>query len=462
VAETYDVAGRLAQGRSAVETVSRYVWASHQVGYQHPDLTLHPGQLSDWYGTEEGLDLLALQRDCDAFDAAARIVDDALAGQLRQVTALADAWQGAGALASEEFLRRQSTAAAEVAAAVRTTADALRQVRDDVWRAVDTKVDAVVGIEGAVAGTRSQWLTAAQTVVSGLGDRAAASELVDTAVKPFVDNTIRTEWLAAMRAATATVAGAYQQAAARIAAAGRIGFEIPEVLGPVAPRPAAPPFRRDDAVTDVAEGARPVAATVPSAWEAPAAAPPAPAPAPAPAGQAPAPAWPGASPLPSPAMPGGAPMPDVGGGLPGLGSGFADTLGGLLGGGGGGPGLDTAEWEPPDLSDDLDESDEPDEEEEDLEDEEEEPDKEEEPEQEDPEGGEGPAEADPAEEPVTDEAPVDAAVPAEPPPAPTPPPPPAEPIAAAPPPAEQETPCEIAADEVPQVGPAPVSEPGGG
>ncbi len=48
---------------------------------------------------------------------------------------------------------------------------------------------------------RAEWLAAAQTVTTGAGDRAAASELVDQQIKPFVDNDIRSDWLAAMHRA---------------------------------------------------------------------------------------------------------------------------------------------------------------------------------------------------------------------------------------------------------------------
>ena len=60
-------------------------------------------------------------------------------------------------------------------------------------------------------------------------------------------------------------------------------------------------------------------------------------------------------------------------------------------------------------------------------------------------------------EPAAEEPQPEAAAP----PAPTPPPPPAEPLPP-PPPVEERTPCDIASDEVPQVGPPPVSERGGG
>ncbi|MCV7069882.1 hypothetical protein H7H73_04620, partial [Mycobacterium rufum] len=242
----FDVPGRLAQGRAAVETVSQYVWASHQVGYQHPDLTVHAAQLRDWYGTEDGMNLSALQQDCAALDAAVRAADEAVAVQERQQDALSDAWQGAGAQASQDFLHRHGVASADVTQAVRTAAEALRRVGEQVWGAVDAKVDKVVAVEADVGAARADWLAASATVISGVGDRAAASELVETAVKPFVDSRIRTDWLSAVQAASAAIADAYQGGAAEIRAASHAAFAIPGDLGPAAP----PPPRHE--VADVA------------------------------------------------------------------------------------------------------------------------------------------------------------------------------------------------------------------
>jgi hypothetical protein len=170
-----------------------------------------------------------------------------------------------------------------------------------------------------------------------------------------------------------------------------------------------------------------------------------------------------AGPIPPPADPlAAAPLGAMGSSFPGLGGGgvsglgqqLADTLSGLLGGAGGGipdaelpdaPELEVPADEEADLAED-------------------------EPAEGEPAEGE-PAEGEPAEgEPAEDDAvPVEEAaatagdsatgeLSCEPvaAPAPTPPPPPAEPL---PPPAEpvtaEQTPCEVAADEVPQVGEPP-------
>lgn len=479
--ENYDVASRLAQGRPAVDTVAQYVWASHQVGYHHQDLTTHPAQVRDWYGTEDGMDLGALQRGWSALDAAMRAVDEALGVQDRQLAQLSAVWHGAGGQAAQDFLRRHSDASAAVAAAVRTAAEAVATLRDDLWQAVSSKVDTAVAIEARAEGARAEWLAAATTVTTGAGDRAAASELVDTAVKPFVDNDIGGEWLVAMRSAVATVTAAYERAVDEIDGEPSPVFDIPGDFGPACRggETATAPACADpvpDCPSPVAASAPVAAPTAPSAWSAPVA----PAPAPAAASASPLqsppplPPVPPAPPAPTAPPPLGEPaasplgamgsaMPGMGGGLSGLGQQFADTLSGLLGGAGGGL-LGGAEGGIPELPDtELDEpvfDDEPvePEEEEDVE--------------------EDPEDVAVEEEEAVEEAGVDTVVaegsvvaeevpeqdlcePTEPggpaaTPAPSPAPPPAEPL---PPPAApvaaEPTPCEIAADEVPQVGEPP-------
>ncbi|TRW81667.1 hypothetical protein FK535_15010 [Mycolicibacterium sp. 018/SC-01/001] len=461
MADSVDVPGRLAQGLPAATTLSEYVWAAHQVGYVDPDLTLHPGQVRDWYGTEDGMDLAVLQRDCVALDAAARVTREAMAIQEDLAGTLSNAWRGSGAHAAWQFLSRHRVASAAVADALDAAAAALQRTLDQVWRAVDTKVDVTVGVDADVGAAREHWLAAATTVTSGAGDRVAAAELVDTAVKPFVQNRIGGEWLSAVQASGAAVAEAYRTAAAQINGRAPAEFEIPGALGPVA----APP---------------PVAPTVTAGWEAPAAAsvsagvpapagasvgPAVPAPA-APSPLAPTPVAPSALAPPADAvappsapplapMPAGAPMSDLGGGgLSGIGQRFADALSGLLGGGASGDATDSpADIEPPQLPEPDEEEDEP---------EEDEPDDEEElTEDEDAEG-----EPD-AEEIVTEQVPEPGPESGHEPqpapePAPTPPPPPAEPLPPLPPPTGERTPCEIAADEIPQVGPPPATGPGGG
>ena len=93
------------------------------------------------------------------------------------------------------------------------------------------KVTATVQIEGGRAGERVAWLAAARAVSTGVGDRSAASELIDQEVKPFVDNDIGGQWLAAMRAATAAVADAYDAAVTTLRGGPVLVFDRPGDLG---------------------------------------------------------------------------------------------------------------------------------------------------------------------------------------------------------------------------------------
>ncbi|MDZ4266208.1 MAG: hypothetical protein U1D00_11015, partial [Mycobacterium sp.] len=282
MAEKFDVSSRLAEGRPAVDNVAQYVWACRLLGYQHPDLTRNAVQVRDWYGSENGMDLRALADDCAALEAAARSAQEALAVQDRQFAVLSGGWLGEGGQASQDFLRRHGDASAAASAPVRTAAEALRALRDDLWGAVDAKVASVVAIEARTEAHRADWLAAAQTVTTGSGDRAAAAELVDHSVKPFVDSSIRTEWLSSMHTAMASVADAYQRAAAEIAAERHPVFDVPGDLGPTwSPSPVPgceeriPPAVPAALAAPAAPAALGVpaapAATTPSAWSEPSA-----------------------------------------------------------------------------------------------------------------------------------------------------------------------------------------------
>jgi hypothetical protein len=446
VPEGFDVAARLATAEPAVERIGTYVWACRQLGYQDPDLTVHPAQVRDWYAHDDGLDLRALDADCDALSAAAAAADDAVRRHGELAAQLAGAWSGGGAGAASEFLWRHGQSAVAVRDGLRRAADAMATLRDELWRSVDEKVGAVLDIDDRRLPQRAEWLAAAQTVTAGAGDRVSASELVDQQIKPFVDNDIRSDWLAAMRRATASATAAYDAASARLDSGVTPPFDVPgtlDVPGELGPRWEGP----DGSPASVAAmpaATVPAAAVIsspPPAFDPPAAAPAA-APAPAPI----------ADPLPAAAAPAAAPassMPslgEMGGGMPSLGTGasgfgqqLADLIGGLVGSSddalpdpqgldppnetdGQGDNADQeAKTEPADAADESapdEEADAPD--------------------------AAAPDETETEPKPTLEPA----ATPVPPPPEPPPPVPPAVQEAL---PTEQ-TPCEIAADELPQVG----------
>jgi hypothetical protein len=457
----FDAASRLAQGRPAVETVQDYVWACQMLGYRHPDLTLHASQVRDWYGSEDGIDLLALDADCEALRAVAAATEGVLARQEAQLASMSVAWHGPGAQASRDFLRRHGEASEAVVAVVRTAAETLVSLRDRLWHSVDEKVAATIAADSR--GARADWRAAAQTVTTGAGDRVTASELIDQEVKPFVDNEIRSEWLSAMRSAVAAVTDAYDAAAAELTSEVAIAFDVPGDLGPSwSPSPsdgAATAPAGANSVGAGPVGAGPIGAApagaptmwsaAPSAQSMPTPLPPPPLPPPPPTGP---PVEPASMAPPSlPSLGGG--MPDIGSGLSGFGGQLGDLLGGLMGT------SHDALSELPEIDDEPDELEELDELDDEAPDEDED-----EPEAEEGEKGEAGVEetdvgesepaTDTADEPPSEESPAEplpAAVEPVPPP-PTPAPPPIEPLVAPAPTTAAGTPCEIAADELPQVG----------
>ena len=324
MADRLDVADRLAEGRPAVEHTETYVRACHVLGYQHPDLTAHPAQIRDWYDSEEGLDLRALDRDCAELRAAAAAVTEALRMQRAQVAELAAAWTGPGGDSAVRFLERHCDAANVVATEVRAAAQRCESLRDNLWYLVDSKVATAIAIDDRTRAQRPAWLAAAAAVTTGVGDRPSAEEMVRQQITPYVDNEIRDDWLTTMRSTVEGVDTSYDMVTDRMAAAPTARFEVPGDLGmgyqplpPSATTPAAP--------------VSPTAVSGPSADPAPAPALTTAAPA-APAAAAPA-AIP-ATPLPDLGTAAAMPASDVSGGLGGLGglaSRIVDAMGSLLG-----------------------------------------------------------------------------------------------------------------------------------
>jgi hypothetical protein len=458
VAERFNVAQRLAEGAAAVEHTQSYVWACHVLGYQHPELTAYPAQVRDRYDTEDGLDLWVLDDDCAKLRAAANAAEEALSRQRAQYAQLAEAWTGPGAGAATEFLQRHCSVGEAVAAGVRIAAERCATLSDDLWQLIDAKAATAIAIDDRRLAERSAWLAAAQTVSTGAGDGSSADELVDHQIKPYVDNDVRIDWLDAMRKTAASVEASLDAVTAAVTAAPAPRFEVPGDLAAQSPPLDKPPAPN--------VGAVPVPVVPASAGAAPAG-PPHAGPPPAHA-DAELPAAPPAAPddVPPP-LPIDDPLGTSLGGLGGLGGSSAGGLGGLGGGIGGiisqivdavGGLLGSLGDVPDDLSDDGLDNDDPDNQH-DLASE--------------PDPDQKSAEADDNDEPAAPEipevppappTPVDTSAPppadaAPPPPVqPEPPtidpqPPPVEPPAAqADPQPDESTPCEIAADELPQAG----------
>ncbi|OBJ61430.1 hypothetical protein [Mycobacterium colombiense] len=468
MADRLDVAARLAEGRAAVEHTQTYVQACHALGYQNPDLTTHPAQVREWYAREDGLDLRALDRDCAELRAAGMVATEALRMQRAQVAELAAAWTGPGGDAAVQLLQRHCDTADAVTTELRAAAQRCESLRDNLWYLVDSEVATAVAVDDRVRAQRPAWLTAAAAVTAG--DRDGAADVVREQVMPYVDNDIRNDWLTAMRSASDGVETSYAMVVDKMTAVPTARFEFPGDLGTgVVPVQLAPPVAAapipaaDQAPIPAADPAPTLTAAVPGPVGAP---PDSVAP---PVSAAPPADW-GAALGDALGMPAG----NLGGGLGGLGGGDLGGLGDLgggsgLGGGGGllglagrivdavggligsaddGDGEDVGADALNGDEDALDEkpfhaadpentvvdktTDDPDD----------------------------PAEADQAQpmgepQPEPDDAiqPIEAPPPADAPPADAPPAPPAAPVAEPAPAADPEkTPCEIAADQLPQAG----------
>ncbi|MGF2946942.1 hypothetical protein [Mycobacterium sp. Lab-001] len=353
MADRFDVAERLADGRFAAEHIQCYVQACRALGYREPDLTARPSQILDWYDSEQGLDLHALDRDCAQLRAAGAAVAEALRIQRAQVDELAAAWTGPGGAAAIAFLRRHCDAADTVTTEVRAAAQRCESLRDNLWYLLDSKVATTVAIDDRTQAQRPAWLTAAAAATHGAGDPASVEQVVRHEINPYVDNDIRNDWLTAMRSSMAGIAAAYDMVIDRMAVAPVAYFEVPGDFGP-AYQPDPPAAVAPAAVVPAAVAS--LGPTDPSLPPAPAGAPPPP---PAPAGAPPPPPVP-AGPPPPPPVPAGPPpaaataplaqdwgaalgdaagMPagglggDLGGlgGLSGLAGRIVDAMGGLLG-----------------------------------------------------------------------------------------------------------------------------------
>ncbi len=443
-----DVAARLAEGRPAIEHTQSYVQACHALGYWQPDLTSRPSQIRDWLDTEDGLDLRALDRDCDELREAGAAVMEALRIQRAQVAELAAAWTGPGGDAAVGFLERHCDAAYTVATEVRAAAQRCESLGHNLWYLVDSKVATAIAIDDRTQAQRQTWLAAAATVTTGAGDRPTAEEVIRQQVNPHVDNDIRNDWLTTMRSTVAGIATSYNMVTDKMAAVPAARFEFPGDLGPgYRPLPPAPQSAPASA-----------AAVAPSVFPS------------LPVDSARAPTVTTAAPAPVPTVPPTAlpdlgtalgdasamPAGDLGGGLSGLGglaSRIVDAMGSLLGSAadrlGDSSALDDSDVDPF-RADDEHDNDEHDNDEHDND------------ERDDDEHDDAGNVGDPAQAtgvddneaamPAAQPGPVDAPPPLDPPPVDAQPAPVDAPASAADAPTEGSTPCEIAADQLPQAG----------
>ncbi|OBJ49560.1 hypothetical protein [Mycobacterium sp. 1423905.2] len=438
MADRLDVAGRLAEGRPALDHAETYIRACQAVGYDPADLN---ARLRDAYDSEDGLDLHVLDGDCAQLRAAGAAVGEALQVERAQLAALATAWTGPAADNAVRFLERHCDTGTAMAAELRAAAQRSESLRDNLWQLVDAKVGTTIAIDDRTLAHRPTWLAAAATVTSGASDRSTAEEVVRRQVVPYVDNDLATEWRGVLQSARTGVQASYDMVTDRMAAAARPVFDIPGDLGPADPPGWLAPPRAPAPDTGFSRAEIPTAATQLAAHPSSAGAPPVTAPA-APANP------PGAQPVPdSGASWGGASggMPSGDGGLGGLG-GMASRIVSALGDALGSPDGFDDEGDPfgEDAEDDDDRV---------AADKHEKADAKKEPGKADePQPAEQIRGQDAAMAPVAEAVPESQPQPGTEPPQVTAPQPAAAPPTPVPPAPGGKTPCEIAADELPQAG----------
>lgn len=228
MAARLDVAARLAEGRPAVEHTQSYVWACHLLGYCHPELTASDSQVRDCYDSEVGLDLRVLDSDCVHLRSAVQLAEEAARRAQTHAAALAGAWMGPGAQEAARFLEQHCAAAQVLVAGVRAAAQGCDALRDSLWETLDRKVTTAVVIDDRRLVERPAWLAAAQVVTAGAGDRSAAAGLIGQQVEPYVANDIRGEWLAEMQSGAAAVERCFDGLIDSLTAQPSVRFEVPE------------------------------------------------------------------------------------------------------------------------------------------------------------------------------------------------------------------------------------------
>jgi len=151
---TFDVRSRLAQGAAAVAD--------------------SPQQIQDWYYAEDGLRLDILDADAAALTAASAGAEEALRIHREALDLLSHSWRGGSGSSAGEFLARQSAAAAEIVASLRSAAAALTELRAGLEHLVDAKVDAArSGDWAALAGSGTEAAVAYDVAVGRLGELPA-------------------------------------------------------------------------------------------------------------------------------------------------------------------------------------------------------------------------------------------------------------------------------------------------
>lgn len=160
---------------------------------------------------EDGLSLSALDADAAALGAVAAEAEEALSAERRAAGVLAAAWRGRSGSAATDLVEGQCATAASVLAALREAAEVLERLRGRLARQLEAREEAGVRIADRRAGEHPRWLAWSRAVLDGTADEATAAA-VAAQVGPYVETDIAGDWVSAMTAITESVAAAYREA----------------------------------------------------------------------------------------------------------------------------------------------------------------------------------------------------------------------------------------------------------
>lgn len=210
MADQYDVDGRLNEGLPNVNHSQSLTSTAHKHGFNNPDLTANESQLLDWYKLDEGMDLGKLTSDAQLFGSAVTKMSDAAETQHTQTNKLKGLWEGDGAEAANTFIKTHNTTADSVVKEFGLVQTGLGSLRDALWRIVDGKVQTAISVDG----------------------EAPAGEASDEDIKKYVETKIQGEWLPAMQKAWGAEGSAYDTFTSALGQDVPADFQTPGQLGP--------------------------------------------------------------------------------------------------------------------------------------------------------------------------------------------------------------------------------------
>ena len=222
---TPETSGSLARGRGAVANTQTYVAACRRLGLT----ALSAERVAELYDAEDGMRPDTLDADAAALTAAAAATRDALASAHAASGVLAQAWTGRTGGAATDVLRGQCASAAHLVGGLRDAAGALRTLRSRLEALMQTKADTAVSIDDRHSAERGRWLAHASAVLAGVPDESAL-DTVRREIAPYVNTDITGQWVPAMLRCSDAVHAAYADAVSSLSAYAPLRVETPAAI----------------------------------------------------------------------------------------------------------------------------------------------------------------------------------------------------------------------------------------